>query len=569
MRILRGISISPGYARGTVFIYDPLRAVELPRFSIEPGEVATEHERFHTGLEKAAEELRAVEKKALAELGRAEASIFSAHLAMLRDKSFIQKVRERIASELVNVEHALDQEIADLTRLLSEVESEYIRERAKDVKDIGRRVLKHLGHGAGDALKSLPAGTVLITEELLPSDTLDIDRPHLAAFVTERGGGTSHAAILARSMDIPAITGVANATTAIPNGADVLVDGNAGKVTVEPSSNNVSRFRDDERHYDDESTQADESEGLESITQDGVEVRLLANVARLGEVDAVRRHNLEGIGLFRTEYLFMETDQPPDKKWQSSVYRAVIEKLPTLPVTIRTLDLGGDKKPAFVERDFEHNPSLAARGLRFSLAHRGLLRTQIDAILESGPNANVRLLFPMVLSSADFREAIAETKAAACREGVKGIPPLGAMIETPSVLFELDEIFALADFVSIGTNDLVQFMLAADRSTADLASEEMILHPSVLRAIAKVVEAARKHNRPVCVCGEAAGNPRMACLLIGLGVRELSMSADRAARVRLAIRLSHAFDLERLARQALESESFLDVKRLLGELTIT
>jgi len=568
MREVHGKPVSPGYARGKAFVYDPLKAVELPRRSIQPGQVSTEHTRLHEALERSAKELRAIEKRVVSELGRAEAEIFSAHLAMLKDKSFIRRVKDRIEGELINVEHALDQEVADLTRLLSEVESEYLRERAKDVRDIGRRVLKHLGHGPQDALRSLSCETVLVTEELLPSDTLNIDRGHLVAFVTERGGGTSHAAILARSLGIPAVTGVPNAITEIPDGAEVLVDGETGKVTVAPSSVEIVDFAGEKDRYDTVTAQADEAERKTSVTGDGTPVQLMANVGRPEEVALVLKHNLAGIGLFRTEYLFLEAHVPPEVELQASVYEQVVKKLSTRPVTIRTLDLGGDKKPPFLETHFEYNPSLGTRGLRFSLMHKDLLCAQLIAVLKSASRGNVRLLFPMVLGSDDLCKAINETKAAADRVGVERVPSIGAMIETPAALFELDEILRFVDFVSIGTNDLVQFLLAADRSATDLAAEEMLLHPSVLRAISRVVEAARKLDRPVCVCGEAAGNPRMACLLVGLGVRELSMSPTRAARVRSAIRRNHISDLRNLAQETLQAKSSKSIRDLINRIEI-
>jgi len=568
VRILRGTAISPGYARGAAFVYDPFRDAELPRYGIDSAQVTAEHKRFHEALDKAVEELQAVERKVFAELGRAEAAIFSAHLAMLKDKSFIERVKARIERDWVNAEHAVDREIAELVRLFSEVGNEYIRQRASDVKDVGRRVLKHLGHWARTGAGTLPPQAVLVAEELLPSDSLDMNRSHLAAFVTERGGGTSHAAILARSLGIPAITGVADATKQIPNGADVLVDGEIGEVIVTPGSNNLARFSKQKTEYDRETAKAQHAESLESVSKDGVKIKLLANVGRLEDVDVVLRHKLGGIGLFRTEYLFLESDQPPDKARQKSVYAEAIRKLPGCPVTIRTLDLGGDKKPRFLARQFEHNPNLGARGLRFSLAEKELFLTQVEAVLESSSLGDVRLLFPMVLGGDDLRQAVREVGLAAHRVGVKKLPLLGAMVETPSALFELEEILNLVDFVSIGTNDLVQFMLAADRSAVDLGGEEMVLYPSVLRAIAEVVAAAQEKNRPVCVCGEAAGNPRIACLLVGLGVRELSMSPDRAARVRVAIRSNLVSELERLARDAVEARAVGAVKRLASEIRI-
>ena len=563
MRVLRGMPISGGYARGNAFVYGKMLPVVVPRYEIAPREVQGEHQRFHEALDRSWHELKEVEQKVLAELGRAESEIFSAHLAMLKDEHFIAKVKERTERDLVNVEQALDAEVTDLAVLISQVEDEYLRERIKDVEDVQRRVMRHLGHDATETLTTVPPNSVIVAHELLPSDTVKLDRRHVVAIVTERGGSTGHAAILARAQGIPAVTGIDRATGLISSGSQLLVDGEKGTVTVEPSHEEAKRFSVARARYDWKLSEVLAEEAKECVTLDGVHIKLLANIGRPEEVDQILEHNLEGIGLFRTEYLFLDSPEAPTVDEQLEVYGEVIRKLPGLPVTIRTADLGGDKMPSFMGPRLEKNPNLGVRGLRFSLLERDMLRTQLLAILEAADEADVRVLFPMILGESDLREAVEELRAVAAEAGKRKVPRVGAMIETPSSLFELDGIFDLVEFASIGTNDLVQFMLAADRGEIGLVDADSVLHPAVVRAIARVTEVGKGKGRSVSVCGEAAGNPRVACLLVGLGVRELSMSPVRAARVRHIIRNSTLVELQETAREALESRDEGEVVALL------
>jgi phosphoenolpyruvate-protein phosphotransferase len=556
MEILDAKPISPGYARGTAFVLNKAEQPEIPRYSIGPDEIPSEHGCFHEALEKSSEELKELQERLVSELGQAESRIFAAHLALLKDPQFISKVKDRISRNMVNVEHALKEEMDDLTALLSELENEYMRERANDIHDIRDRVLKHLGSAADKKLRSLPPGSVIVAEDLLPSDTLNLDREHVAAVVTERGGTTSHMAVLTRSMGVPAVSGVVNACRRIPDGAEVLVDGVNGKVTIGATESNLNRFVAEKDKYNHIGSQAAQEEQTECITSDGTKVELLANIGRAYEAADVLEHNLAGVGLFRTEYIFMQSSEPPACQTQVRAYQEVAERLAPRPVTIRTLDLGGDKMPQFLAPKFENNPSLGNRGLRFSLMERQLLHTQLEAILRTAENFdNVRILLPMVMGKEDLSRAVEQISSAAEELHMHHTPRIGAMIETPSSVFELDEILQVADFVSIGTNDLAQFMLAADRNSLYLLAENAVLHPSVVRAIRTIVQAAQEYDRPVCVCGEEAGNPPIACLLVGLGIRQLSMSPVRAGRLRYALRRNSCSRLQEIAECALKSES--------------
>ncbi len=568
MRQFTGKPVSPGYARGNAFLLDRFAFPMIPHRVIDAAAVDAEQTRFQLAVERSVEELQELKARVLAELGHAQSAIFAAHLGLLRDQTFTDSVLSRMSTELVNVEHALHMEVNALCRMLTSVENAYIRERAQDIRDIGARVMKHLVEfGAGSCIE-LPPKSVIVTQELLPSETMDMDRKHVAAIVTEEGGENSHAAILARALAIPAVTGIVDATAQIAPGTELLVDGEQGIVTATPSTTAQRDFTNLKTHYDEDMSAAVAARGLQCETRDGTRVSLLANLNRPQEVDLVAAHHLDGVGLFRTEFLFLDAMAPPSMETHLDVYRQLVDGLQAGPLVIRTLDLGGDKIPPFLQADNEKVSKIAARGLRFSLIERALFETQLRAILTAAQGCDrIRVLLPMVLGKSDLEAAIETIRSVAREVGTSSVPSIGAMIETPSALFALHEILELAEFVSIGTNDLTQFMLAADRMDVGMTEDFSVLHPSVLRAIAEVVHAAGEAGREVCICGEAASYPRTACLFVGMGVRQLSMSPIRTARVRFLLRAMTRRHLEELADGALRSDTPAAVQKLLAGLT--
>lgn len=563
MLCLKGVPISPGYAKGIAVIFNAQATLHVPRYHIERGDVDGEIARFHEALGRSSHELRQLERRVLAEIGKAHSSIFSSHLTLLRDKQFTEGVTRRIHAELINVEHALDQEIENLGKLLASVENEYLRERAQDIRDIGKRLQRQLADTNAGRLSHLPPGSIVVAQELLPSETIDLDRQHVVGIVTEEGGENSHASILARALGIPGVTGVADAVARIPPGGQVLVDGQSGHVTIMPNDAAASEFAVLKEHFEESATVALRAEHLDCVTLDGTHVSLLANINRVEETPQVGEHYLDGVGLFRTEFMYLDSLEPPSFDRQVEVYRQVIAGLGKRRLVIRTLDLGGDKLPAFVIPHHEANPNLGSRGLRFSLDHLELFVTQLRAIVTAAAGHNVSVMFPMVMGEGDLQRGIEEFRAAAQESGIQAIPPLGAMIETPSALFALPEILRLVEFVSIGTNDLTQLMLAADRNASELADDYSVLHPSMLRAIRHVVQACNDAGREVCVCGESAGNAETAMLLIGLGIHQLSVSPVRAATVRSMVRSVEHKTLAQLAEEALAAPSVEHVRQLL------
>jgi phosphoenolpyruvate-protein phosphotransferase len=415
-------------------------------------------------------------------------------------------------------------------------------------------------------MEPLPLGAVIVARELLPSETADLAKSGIVAIVSERGGKFSHAAILARSLGIPAVTGLSNVTSLVHSGTRLLVDGEIGSVVVAPTQMEEESFLKRKREAERLVISTAVEEKQPCVTQDGVEISLLANIGNPDEVQRVAEHNLAGAGLFRTEFLFLESHERPAFEMQVEMYSRMVGDLDDLPLVIRTFDLGGDKLPPFLLTEGRKTHSdLHLRGLRFSLIERRLLETQLRAVLHVAQAADVRILFPMVIGSDDLAQAMEAVDRVIDELDLPRRPPLGAMIETPAALYALDEILDLADFVAIGTNDLSQYMLAADRDLAEGTDDCTAMHPAVLRAIKQVVEMADERQNPLCVCGEEAGNEDFACLLVGLGVRELSLSPARAAHVRHVLRHITCCDVVEIADLALHCRTPKQVRDLLQQ----
>ena len=568
MSHLEGIPISPGYASGIAVVYDYeiQRRLELPHRTISHSEVDTECERLDDALETSSQDLKHIEQTASSDPRLVDsAALLSVHATMAHEIAAL--VKQRIGREFVNVEQALDAVIRDFVKRLQNLDNAYFRQREQDVRDVGQRMARDLVGSPPWTNEPLPPGSVIVARELLPSETLELAKSGVVAIVTEHGGKFSHTAIVARALGIPAITGVSNVISQIQPGMRLLVDGETGSLVIQPSRSDEASFLDRKREYERLASSITVAEKLPCVTQDGIDISLLANIGLPEEVGHVAEHNLAGVGLFRTEFLFLESRERPSFEMQCEIYDNIASGLGDLPLVIRTFDLGGDKLPPFLLLEGpETHTSLHLRGLRFSLAERELLNTQVRAILHAAQSSAVSILFPMVIGSDDFAQAIAAVDSAVEQLGVQRRPVIGAMIETPAALYALDEILELADFVAIGTNDLAQYMLAADRDLAKGMDDCTAMHPAVLRAIKQVVDAAEKQQCPVCVCGEEAGDADFACLLVGLGIRELSLSPFRGAAVRQAIREINSQHAREIANQALRCRRPGEVRDLLSQL---
>lgn len=568
MKALKGIALSPGYAEGRALVYGNPKGNPLPLRNIRKEDIDPEVLRFEEALEKSSHELEELKRRVIDEIGKKEAEIFDAHLVLLNDHGFINKCKKRIRRDLVCVEHALDVEVRDMENILAAVESEYIRERRKDIRDIGSRVLRHLGvekHIGALSISDVPPGAVLVAHDLLPSDTVLIDREHVVGIVSERGGPASHTAILARAMGIPYVTKVPGLLNEISDGDEILVNATVGSIVLSPNKRQRNEFRKREQEYVKITIEAEKENIRECITSDGTRIELLANIAREEDTIHVKQHHLDGIGLFRTELLFVDDEMRPTLRKHIAAYSKVVDANSGNPTVIRTLDLGGDKTPHFLNNEASDNPALGLRGLRFSISEGKMLRTQLRAILRVSRKADVRILLPMVLGASDCEVALNLLRDIAAEEGIDSLPKIGAMVETPAAVLEIEHILDIVDFISIGTNDLTQFVLAADRGSSEMVGEYSILHPAVLRAIDIVISAANRANRPLTICGEAAGDPATACLFVGMGVRSLSMSPVRAARVRRLLRAVDLNSLLDVSRRALSARTATEIQDVLLE----
>jgi phosphoenolpyruvate-protein phosphotransferase len=463
----------------------------------------------------------------------------------------------------VNVEHALIRMIEDWEETFQISTDEHLREQAQDLRDLGQRLIAHLAGRPVRPLDHLAPKSIVVARELLPSDILELDRSHVSAIVTEWGGPTTHAAIIVRSLGIPAVTGLIGICDRIQPGQKLLVNGERGTVIIEPTEAELTLFVGERRRYEQAISVMADREGEPCVMLDGVHVGLYGNISRGGEVEHVLEHRLEGVELLRTELLFFESNEPPALVDQYEAYRTAAEALGGRPLVIRTFDLGGDKIPEFLQLWAQANPTLGLRGLLFSLQEEHLLRTQLKAILDVAQGYDVRVLFPMVVGCDDLCAAIDLLKDIAAKRG-RRLPLIGTMIETPSALLALEEIMPHVDFLSLGTNDLAQFMLGADRDAAELSEEFVAVYPTILRAIRRVVEAAEQAGRPLSVCGEMAGHPTIAPLLVGLGIRKLSMTPARCLQVRYALRHLDCKEAEAIAIQALQCDSRHQVQQLLN-----
>ncbi|MCL4206140.1 MAG: phosphoenolpyruvate--protein phosphotransferase [Pirellulaceae bacterium] len=566
MQALKGIAISPGYADGVAVVYDYETDYQFvcPDRDILPAELGAEHGRLDDAMEQSQSELDQAEQSPHGPADLADSTaVLSSHAQLVQD--IAAQVKQHLSRKLVNVEQALDSVIGTLVDRLCQIENEYLRAREQDIRDVGRRMMRHLTGSPRFPFSHLPEHAVIVARELLPSEAVELSRAGLAAIVTEQGGPDSHTAILARALGIPSVTGLVEVTSQIQSGMRLLVDGEAGKVTIAPSAAELAEFSTSRANYQRTNAAMAVNETLPCVTRDGIAISLLGNIGRPEEAEQIGIHNLSGVGLFRTEFLFLESHERPSFETQCDMYARAANVLEDRPLVIRTFDLGGDKLPPFLASQRSGpQPSRHLRGLRFSLAERLLFETQLRAIVQVAQTADVRILFPMIVGSHDFSCAIATVDQVLDRLDAPRRPALGAMIETPAALFALKEILELADFVSIGTNDLTQYMLATDRRAADLTDECTAWHPAVLRAIQRVVDVAGM-DCPVCVCGEEAGEPGFARLLIGLGVRELSMTPGRAAPVRQALRSIDCSTMRELASQALCCTTPGEVRRLLAD----
>jgi phosphotransferase system enzyme I (PtsI) len=540
----RGISASPGIVIGTAFVRDADR-VRVPRATVDAGRVEDEIKRFARALTDTGNELRALKKDIAARMGDDHARIFDAHLLMLADATLTEDTTAVIRTERLNAAAAFDKVINRFIASIGGIADEYLKERTIDVQDVRKRVLRTLV-GAPERAPRPEEPSIIVAHDLSPSDTAQLDRATVLAYVTDLGGRTSHTAIIARSQGIPAVLGLENLVERVETGDTLIVDGNAGTVVVNPTPATIEQYRAEIARFHALEEQLLLLTGYPAQTLDGRLFTLCANLDAANEVDSVIEHGGQGVGLFRTEYYFISQDRLPDEEEQYRVYRQIAEKLEGKPVVIRTLDVGGDKIASYLNRSPELNPFMGWRGIRFCLTRKDIFKTQLRAIYRASAHGNVKIMFPMISQIEEIvraKEICAEVREELVRDRYKFAPDvaLGMMVETPSAVALADQFAREVDFFSIGTNDLIQYTMAVDRGNSKIAHLYQHLHPSIVRLLRLTAAAARRHDVHLAVCGEMAGDLLAVPILVGLGIDEFSVSPNVIPEVKRMIR-SVTFD---------------------------
>ena len=535
-----GAGVSPGIARGLVHVVrDELD--EVVRYRIATSQVADEISRFETALIQTRMQILEMQQRIAESIGAKDAAIFDAHLLVVEDRTLIDEVLRKLETDLCNVEWSFQEVATRYAETLNKIDDPYLRERALDIQDVTKRVIRNLQGKAPKTFLALTEPHILVAHNLTPSDTASMNRVKVLGIATDLGSRTSHAAILARSLNIPAVVGLHDITVKLETGQHVLLDGNDGCLIVDPTPETLVRYAGIESRRAKVSAQLKELRETTSTTRDGHHIVLSANIELPEDVDAVAANGAEGIGLYRTEFLYLNRTTLPTEDEQYKIYRRVAERVRPNPLIVRTFDLGGDKlAPGTVDITDELNPFLGWRAIRFCLENVEIFKTQLRAILRASVVGNVKIMFPMISGLDELRRAIAILGE--CKEELRSAKidadekvEVGAMIEIPSAAICASVLASEVDFFSIGTNDLIQYALAVDRVNEKIAHLYEPTHPAVLRLLKMIADAAHAHNIWVGVCGEMAGDIALVPLLLGLGVEELSAAAILVPRVKRAV----------------------------------
>ena len=527
----QGIPVAPGIAHARVLVHW-LDDEEIPLRTISAEELPEEIARFEAALIATRAELLEIQQRIADAIGTKDASIFDAHLLVVEDRTLIDEVLRNLESDRHNVEYTFHQVAEKYCRTLGAIDDPYLRERVVDIEDVARRVIRHLLGKAPRTIASEDKPHIVVARSLTPSDTASVNRAFVLGFATEQGSKTSHAAIMARSMNIPAIVGLHEICAALSTGDDVLLDGYTGAFILNPGAETLQEYGRIELRKEEVTERLGLIRDTASTTSDGRHIILSANIELPEELDDVSTSGAEGVGLYRTEFLYLNRTSPPDEEEQFENYRLVAERSQPYSVIIRTLDIGGDKPSKSLELEQEQNPFLGCRAIRYCLQHPNIFKQQLRAILRAATIGNVRIMYPMISGIGELRRANAileECRRELEQEGAAFKPDIevGIMIEVPSAALSADHLAREVKFFSIGTNDLIQYAIAVDRGNDHIAHLYEPTHPSIVRLIKTVVDAARRQNIWTGVCGEMAGDIQVTPLLIGLGVDELSASKYR------------------------------------------
>ncbi|PQO32151.1 phosphoenolpyruvate--protein phosphotransferase [Bremerella cremea] len=570
----KGLAVSPGIAIGVAYCILEI-FVNPDRKRLEEHEVNKELARYEQARERTAVDLAALQAKVEEQIGKNEAAIFAVHQTILRDPAFTNKVRHWIVEERVTAAGALHRLLEEYTSIFSKTGDEYLQERLNDIRDVVVRLSAYLSDVLNDKEESgLSGPLIVIADELLPSQAVALGEADVHGIVTQAGSQTSHAALIARSRGIPAVSGVSGLLSKVKTGDTVVVNGSEGIVSINPESEELAAYRKLEREFFDLKDQLAANRDQPAVTRDGTELKLLANINNAKDVESAVAMGAQGVGLYRTEYLYLTHENVPDENEQFAVYREILQKSPRHYVTIRTLDIGGDKTVAYLGHNHnEANPFMGWRSIRLSFEHPEFFMSQIRAImrcaaeLKSGEPGEVNMLFPMITNVEEMRKARHLVRKAEKSLDERGIPrgevKVGMMLEVPAAAVAIHHLLELVDFVSIGSNDLVQYLTAADRDNPKVSGLCQPLSPAVVITLKHVIEACNQANIPVTLCGEMAGQPRAFLLLLGMGLRSFSMSPAFIPTIKELANQATVEHAERVVEKVMEMKTTNQVKRYL------
>ena len=523
----KGIAASKGYAIGTVFLQEHEEIVITDQ---KVTDVAVEKEALQKSLDASRAQLEKIKEKAATEMGEEKAAVFEAHITLLDDPEFTGAMAMEIESNSINAMKAVDNVTNMFVSIFESMEDAYMRERAADIKDVSKRIIANLAGKSADAFAITEANTVVVAHDLTPSDTAQLDRSKVVGFITNIGGRTSHAAIMARTLEIPAVLGLGDITSAVKTGDKIIVDGITGDVIINPSEDVIAEYEAKKEKFKEEQEELKKLIDVKTTTKSGKRVEVCGNIGQPEDVLGVIANGGDGVGLFRTEFLYMDRDNAPTEEEQYESYKFVLEKMEGKQVVIRTLDIGGDKTLPYLPLPEEMNPFLGYRAIRLCLDRKEIFKVQLRALLRASVYGNLCVMFPMISGLEEFQNAkavVEECKAELRAEGKEYSDSIqwGIMVEIPAAAVYADELAKHVDFFSIGTNDLIQYTLAADRMSEKVSYLYNPMHPAVLRLIKMTIDGAHKHGKWVGMCGEMAGDEAAIPTLVEYGLDEFSMSA--------------------------------------------
>ncbi|MGJ6672525.1 phosphoenolpyruvate--protein phosphotransferase [Listeria monocytogenes] len=566
---LKGIAASDGIAIAKAYL---LVEPDLSYEKTEVTDVESEVKRFESALEVSRTELSMIREKAAKDLGEDKAQIFDAHLLVLNDPELTGPIEESIKNSKTNAETALQETTDMFIGMFESMDNEYMRERAADIKDVRKRVLSHLLGVTIPNPALIDEEVVVVAADLTPSDTAQLNRNFVKGFVTDIGGRTSHSAIMARSLEIPAVVGTKEVTASVAKNDIVIIDGLEGNVIIHPTEEQIAHYEKIKSDFALQQAEWDKLKNEKTVSKDGVHVELAANIGTPNDLEGVISNGGEAVGLYRTEFLYMGRDNFPTEEEQFEAYKAVVSGMDGKSVVVRTLDIGGDKTLPYLELPEEMNPFLGFRAIRLCFANEELFRTQLRALLRASVYGNLKIMFPMIATVNEFRQArdiLLDEKAKLKAAGteVSDSIELGIMIEIPAAAVLADQFAKEVDFFSIGTNDLIQYTMAADRMNERVSYLYQPYNPSILRLVKMVIDASRKEGKWTGMCGEMAGDQTAVPLLLGLGLDEFSMSASSILKSRSLIKRLDQSEMVKLAEEALNKSTAEEVVELVEKYT--